>query len=485
MDGDDGYGHRYPPSSRKRKRGQQDLMDQQHTIFADALLDYFILSSCDPPSPYPPSPPKIPENFENDRPIDNLRHTALHWAAAMGDIDIVRLFLQRGANTAACNERGETPLIRAVVFTNNYEKDTMMTLVQLLSDTIGNMDRYGATVLHHIAMTTSSQAKRKCARYYLDIILTKLFELPNHDIRRILNAQDKNGDTALHIAARHNAKKCVRALQGRGANGDIPNRAGETADQIIQSLRAVRQDYFSSSPAQAGFGLTIGNQIGKCTNGESATHYHTEIARSFSQSFEPIVQEKGLQMSLALESESREKDEILREAQVMLARKESERHSVRKETLQLSAQADASNEEETTQRLQEEYQAAMREGESYSEQLQHKELHNTVRTEEQTLPPEVHNAKKKNMVMGDAELEARWRAGLELAVEQNKRRKLTTAVIEAEGSAGMSQTGEALKRLISETMDVPREDVVHMVPDILEELEQSKMDVRMDVAVEV
>ena len=78
MDGDDGYG--YTPGSRKRKRqGHQDVLDQQHTMYADALLDYFILSSSEQPSLQVNQAPFPPSGFEVDRPIDDQGHTALHW----------------------------------------------------------------------------------------------------------------------------------------------------------------------------------------------------------------------------------------------------------------------------------------------------------------------------------------------------------------------------------------------------------------------
>ena len=34
--------------------------------------------------------PDPPTNFQPNWPIDTERHTALHWAAAMGDIDVIK-----------------------------------------------------------------------------------------------------------------------------------------------------------------------------------------------------------------------------------------------------------------------------------------------------------------------------------------------------------------------------------------------------------
>lgn len=477
MDGDDALGQ-YAPPSRKRKRGQQDAIDRQHLVFADALLDYFMLSATDQPHVHPMPPPTFPDTFEIDRPIDDQQHTALHWAAAMGDIGVVRTCLDRGANPGARNKRGETPLIHAVFFTNSYEQEVIGKLVNLLLNTIRDTDNFGATVLHHIVMSTNTHSRRKSARYYLDVVLNKLAEICQpRDFASFLNAQDGHGDTALHVAARHNAKKCIRALQGRGVRGDIPNRKHETADQQLQSQRAIRSDFISSSPAPGDYSMTNGHSMVKAPTSGSATHYHTQPARSFSQSFEPAIQEKGLQMSLALDSELRERDADLHESQQLLVKADKERHQVRQATFRHFAQDPADGDDGELHQLEAEYERLQAEAKSFSEQIQHRELHHAVRAEESALPAEAHHRKTNGIVHDDVELENQCRAGLELAAEQSKRRKLTASVVEAQASAGMSHTGEALKRLVSVTMGVPREDVMELVPELLEELEQSKMDV--------
>ena len=276
-------------------------------MYADALLDYFILSSSEQPPLQVNQAPFPPNGFEVDRPIDDQGHTALHWGAAMGDIQVVRHFLGRHARPGARNSRGETPLIRAVLFTNNYEKESMPELVKLLLSTIKDYDNHGANVLHHIVMTTNSHAKRKCARYYLDVALTRLTDVCTpDDMYQMLNCKDGNGDTPLHIAARHSAKKCIKALIGRGARTDILNSAGETTDQLLSSHSSIHQEFLSSSPVLPIAELPNGREMAQLSK-SSTNHYHSESARSFSQSFEPLVQEKTVQVSLALDSELRDK----------------------------------------------------------------------------------------------------------------------------------------------------------------------------------
>lgn len=478
MEEDDRYGN-YAPSSRKRKRGQENMLDQQHTLYADELLDYFMLSAQD--TPLRVTPPNMPASFQIDRPIDDQSHTALHWAASMGDLDIVRYFLDRGADSLVRNKRGETPMIRAVLFTNNYEKDTMLKLVHLLLPTIKATDHHGATVLHHIAMTTNSLAKKRCARYYLDIVLNKLAECCTpQEFMNFVNYQDHNGDTALHIVARHNAKKCIRALQGRGVRGNMPNDLGETADQIMQKTRSIQHDFLSSSPLPPFASTANGKEMVKAPKTNGAPHYHSQSARSFSQSFGPMAQDKGLQVALAYESEVREKDDDLSEGPRLQEQIESERQQVRQATFkQFQNGADDINENETSRMRQEELDFVTV-SESLSEQIQHKELHHAVRSEEHHLPPTAHR-KSNGAISDSAELEEQGFNALSLAREQIKRRKLTTSIVEAQGAAGMSQHGEKLKRLVSLTCGVPTGEVSGLAPELLDELQQSKCEGGSDV----
>jgi len=484
MEEEDGYrDHQYQNGSRKRKRGgPESLLDQQHTLYADNLLDFFVLSASEEPVMHM-KPPTPPVHFEVDRPIDDQSHTALHWASAMGDLDLVKFFVDCGASGMARNERGETPLIRAVLFTNNFEKQTMPSLVQKLGVTLEAHDSHGATVLHHIAMTTNSSSKKQCARYYLDIVLNKIAErLPNpNDFTRLVNRQDVHGDTALHIVARHNVKKCIRALQGRGVRGDIRNRDGQTADQIIQGKRAIHHDFNSSSPAPADLGAVNGYEMVKVPKSGPATHYHSQSARSFSHSFNGITQDKGLQVALAFDSEVREKDDDLSEGQRLQLAAENERAQVRQATFKHFAEGADGYDDDDVQRMREEERQLQAEGESLSEQIQHKELHNSIRGEEQRLPPAERPPKDAVRIYNDVELEEQRNAALELGGEQIKRRKLTSVLVEAQGAAGMSVHGEKLKSLVGGVCGVPIEEVAGLAPELLEELQESKMEVGTEI----
>ena len=127
---DDRYDASQNTGHRKRKREEdaQHARDQAHLSYTDELLDYFMTSGHANPVPRP----EPPLNFHADWTIDQEQHTALHWAAAMGDIDVIKQLKTFGANLSAKNVRGETPLMRAVLFTNCKDKQSMPMVINCI-----------------------------------------------------------------------------------------------------------------------------------------------------------------------------------------------------------------------------------------------------------------------------------------------------------------------------------------------------------------
>ncbi|KAF2462215.1 hypothetical protein BDY21DRAFT_368316 [Lineolata rhizophorae] len=370
----------YSHASRKRKRGQAavDIMSQQdheYQMWADSLLDYFMLLESDDRFPSAPEPPP---NTNLDKPIDDKGHTAMHWAAAMGDVGVVRDLINRGARIDCPSNNLETPLMRAVMFTNNFDKQTMTKMITILQPTVVKTDWFGSTVFHHIAATTSSKNKFLCARYYFDCIIAKLAEtwIPD-EITRLLNAQDKNGDTAIMIAARNGARKCVRALLGRSVALDVPNIRGETADDLIRELNArrreghaVRARQASSSPFApiepplhnrvAGFGINgdlnhhptlsggesgvvgpsaffDGLQAAASGTSQQPPSYRSATAATLMSKLAPTLLEKCQALAGAYEAELEEKDVEAAEAARVARKRQAELDAVRRQIAELAA----------------------------------------------------------------------------------------------------------------------------------------------------
>ncbi|KAI9807421.1 MAG: transcriptional regulator swi6 [Piccolia ochrophora] len=185
-----------------------------------------------------------------DLPLDPTAHTALHWAATLARLPLLKALISRGASIFRVNGGGETALIRACVVTNNLDHGSFPELLELLGPTIEMRDGRGRTVLHHIAVSSAVKGRSAASRYYLESLLefvVRQGSAPSSQqnsfhasatpvamkaiglgrfMSEIVNAQDKSGDTALNIAARIGNKSIIHQLIEVGADAGIPNRAG-------------------------------------------------------------------------------------------------------------------------------------------------------------------------------------------------------------------------------------------------------------------
>lgn len=171
-----------------------------------------------------------------DVPIDDLQHTALHWASVLARIPLVKDLIHHGANILRANYAGESGLIRAVLVTNNSDLSSFPQLLDLLYPAIPLVDKVGRSVLHHIALTAGIKGRSDASKYYLSCLLEWIVKRGNKNengrlslgrfIQDVVNAQDKNGDTALNIAACVGNQHIAQQLLEVGADATIPNRAG-------------------------------------------------------------------------------------------------------------------------------------------------------------------------------------------------------------------------------------------------------------------
>ncbi|CAE6445632.1 unnamed protein product [Rhizoctonia solani] len=196
--------------------------------YADIMLEYFISDTNQIPSVLVSPPP----DFEPDVPIDDDGHTALHWACAMGRIRVVKLLLSAGADIFKENKSGQTPLMRSVMFANNYDVRKFPELYELLHRSTLNVDNYNRTVFHHIVDVAMSKGKAHAARYYMETLLSRLSDFPD-ELADVINFQDDDGETALTMAARCRSKRLVKILLDHGADPKIANRDGKTTEDYI------------------------------------------------------------------------------------------------------------------------------------------------------------------------------------------------------------------------------------------------------------
>lgn len=175
-----------------------------------------------------------------DMPIDTAAHTALHWAATLARLPLIRALIKHGASIYRVDAAGETALVRACVVTNNFDLESFGELLELLGPSIEMRDARGRTILHHIAITSAVKGRSQASKYYLDSLLEHIVRngsAPKSQaasgslniarfMSEIVNAQDKAGNTALITAARIGNNSIISQLLEVGADGGIPNCAG-------------------------------------------------------------------------------------------------------------------------------------------------------------------------------------------------------------------------------------------------------------------
>ncbi|CAN8105717.1 unnamed protein product [Discula destructiva] len=301
------------------------MIQHKHTMYGEALLDYYALDMRDPTAPRP----EPPTNFRPDFPIDKLSNTALHWASAMGDIDGVRHMKRFGPSLAARNQRGGTPLMHAVSFTNAFDKQTFPDIMEELMETIDARDLSGRNVLHHAVSHAVSVKYRRPARYYVENILAKLQN--SHDptfLEQLVNAQDANGDTPIHLAADNRNTKIIRSLLGRGASTSIRNAKGQHAEEMIRELNeGIRSRSAVPPPSSSPFAPPPPRRPSISDALEDFwrdTEFHSEAAKAVQSRIAPSMLQKSKHLAQCFEDEWNEKDEAEQVARRLLANTQDE-----------------------------------------------------------------------------------------------------------------------------------------------------------------
>ncbi|KAF1939814.1 apses transcription factor-like protein [Clathrospora elynae] len=182
-----------------------------------------------------------------DMPIDNTSNTALHWAATLARVSLMRLLVSKGANMYRGNASGQTPLMSAVSVNNSLDHSCFPETLEILAPLIELRDSQGRTILHHIAVTCAIKGRAASSKYYLEALLeylvrsnigagqiTSFHESSNHPkpiglmrfMQEMVNARDKAGNTALNLAARIGNRNIISQLMEVQADPTIPNYKG-------------------------------------------------------------------------------------------------------------------------------------------------------------------------------------------------------------------------------------------------------------------
>lgn len=288
--------------------------------------------------------------------------------------------------------------------------------------------------------------------------------------------QDRNGDTAITIAARNGARKCVRSLIGRNAAVDIPNDLGETADELIVQLNHRRRDgrhrQLSSSPFQIDPSIA---SIHPALNGNSGAGPHiagiasspapeqhvSEAAAALTQQIFPLLLTKSENLARAFDAELAEKDNEVAEAERVVRGRKEEIEALKRQAMDLAMRdrEDAFDEE-----LERELETLVKECEGRVEEEQGLELRRLVLEAQRNGNGALSNG-------GEGDDQERLDLARRLAQMQAERQRLVREVVQNQSLAGLGQRQSEYKRLITGALGVRDEDVEGMLPEIVAELE--------------
>jgi ankyrin repeat protein len=146
--------------------------------------------------------------------------TALYLAVEEGRLELLPLLISYQSDVFAADDAGITPFERALEIGNPVLSALITPETVLQTDSAGN------TMLHK-AIEHSADVKT------INFILEQ---------RAMVNARNREGDTSLHLAVRHNAEETGELLISRGADIFAPNARGETPLYLaLQSPDGVRR----------------------------------------------------------------------------------------------------------------------------------------------------------------------------------------------------------------------------------------------------
>ncbi|KAH3665423.1 hypothetical protein OGAPHI_003607 [Ogataea philodendri] len=207
-----------------------EMEGEDYDYYTEKLLSFF--GNDDEPIPdFILNPPR---DFDINKAIDDEGHTPLHWASALASHPVVQELISKNANPLILNNAGMNSLSKLIHFTNSYDLRNFGVILQLLRQCLIVPDAQGRTPLHYIMELSSNPNKVNCLTYYFDEIV-KFIEFQQNEaekvangskadkdlLRILVNHQDKNGNTALHLALRGSEKSFVQRLIQLGADVNL------------------------------------------------------------------------------------------------------------------------------------------------------------------------------------------------------------------------------------------------------------------------
>ena len=477
---EDDFGGRSNGRKRKHEELSRQYGHQEHSRpiskYSQDLLDYFVQSKVEE---LPAVLLHPPSDFDVNAPIDDEGHSALHWASAMGRLTVVRILCELHADIFQANNEDQIPLVRSIMFTNNYDSQCFQDLIAYLRPSITHRNKSGRTVFHQIAIMTSHRSKWPASRYYVDALIKDLCGQSTQEqlqrLKQVLDCQDTNGDTAITICARNQARKFCRLLIRANADIRIPNAHGRTAEEYIQEYESQRNQKrllrngiqptshnISSSPVHSATyqayqttapTTTAAFATAQRTNPRGFQTYISESAIRATQKIIPQMTEHLEALATSFDAELVDKEADLSQAKHLLSTMEGEIETSRTALSEmtkmfqdvdpvLSTSEDVvSVGEAVLRRIQDRVDTLTNNLKAVVERGQARDLALLVREEEAVIPTETRDG-------GKASEEQNLLAN-ELTDLQSERRSLVDNIVEIYANAGCGEKMAGYRRLIA------------------------------------
>jgi ankyrin repeat protein len=183
--------------------------------------------------------------------------TPLHWAAANGHSDVVKYLVEeKGTNVKVGDKDGYTPLHRAAA---NSKLDVVKYLVEKGAD-VKAADKYGDTPLY------------RAARYGEWDVVKYLVE-KGADVK----ATDKDGDTLLHWTAEDGHWDVVKYLVEKGANIKAGDKDGFTP--LHRAAANGKLDVVKYLVEEKGVGVKAANDAGETSLHRAARYGKLDVVK--------------------------------------------------------------------------------------------------------------------------------------------------------------------------------------------------------------
>lgn len=227
----------------------------------------------------PPELYSLPPNFDVNFLVDEQGHTPLHWAAAMGNIPLVKCLLSVNANALICNTYGFNCLTKALFYNNNFDNGTFQELISILKICLITPDQNRRLPLHYLVELTVNKSKDPAViGSYMETILGSLNADGYGLLKTCLDFQDNAGNTPLHLAALNLNIPLFNKLCSLNASTNILNYDKHSPLDILSNVDLlIKTNPSTGTASEQMTGINVPKQGGNEEQGQEREQEQEQV----------------------------------------------------------------------------------------------------------------------------------------------------------------------------------------------------------------